>query len=65
MSGEAEVRAAMAALAAQGYASVPGEVQHGRQWLSVTWLSDGQDVFDDAGAIARTVLRVDPGAIKM
>jgi hypothetical protein len=66
MSGEPEVRAAIAALAEQGYESVPVKFNADSDWHSLTWLSveDGRSSHS-ASSITKTVRRVDPGAIRI
>ena len=66
MSGETEVRAAMTALAAEGYPSVPVKFNADISWDSITWLSVTEGRSDEsARSIAKTVSRVDPGAIRI
>ncbi len=66
MSGETEVRAAIAALAAQGYEGTPVKFNADTSWLSLTWLSvTGSASDESARSIAKTVRGVDPGAIRI
>ena len=66
MSGEPAVRVAIAALAAKGHKGVHLTFNAHSPWLSLTWLSvHRDDSRDGAAAIARTVLRVDPRALRI
>jgi hypothetical protein len=67
MSGESAVFVAIAALAAKGHQAVHVTFNAHSPWLSLTWLSAQRDNSPDgaAAAIARTVRRVDPGAINI
>jgi len=63
MSGEPEATETIAALAAEGYKGSQVSFSDGSTWVSVTWLTVPEvDSPQAAGAIAQTVLRVDPGA---
>ena len=63
MSGEPEATETIDALAAQGYEGSQVSFSDGSTWVSVTWLTVLEvDSPEAAGAIAQTVLRVDPGA---
>ena len=65
MSGETEVCAAIDALAAKGYESVPVRFNADISWHSITWLSVTEGPPGDSGSIAKTVRSVDPGAIRI
>jgi hypothetical protein len=64
MSGEPEATETIAVLAAQGYEASQVTFSDGSTWVSVAWLRvpEEQDDSETAGAIAKTVLSVDPGA---
>ena len=66
MSGEFEVQAAIAALAAQGYESVPMKFNADISWQTITWLSVTEGESDESAAsIAKTIRGVDPRAIRI
>jgi hypothetical protein len=68
MSGESAGLDSITALAAQGYECVHLTFNADSDWLSLTWLSVVENLSAGtagAGAIARTVLRVDPGALRI
>jgi hypothetical protein len=63
MSGEPEAVETIAALAAQGYEGSQVRFSDGSTWVSVAWLTVLEDDSPETSvAIAKTVLRVDPGA---
>ena len=63
MSGEPEIVETITALAERGYKGVQVTFDDGTSISSISWLTVLQDDSPEAaGAIAQTVLRVDPGA---
>ena len=63
MSGEPEALETIDALAAQGYESVQVRFSDGATWVSVAWPTVREhDSPEISVAIAKAVLRVDPGA---
>ena len=66
MSGKHQARSTITALAAQGYEGVPLRFNADSDWGSLTWLTVlGDDSPETAGAIAKTVRRVDPAAMRV
>lgn len=66
MSGKTEVRASIAALTEQGYESVQLTFNDDSPWLSLIWLTVTEDAGrGSVGAIAKTVRRLDPGAVRI
>ena len=65
MSGEPEIAATIAALAAQGYESHPVKFNSDHDWQTLTWLQVTEELAADAAKIVKTVLRVDPGALRI
>ena len=67
MSGKTEVRASIAALTEQGYESVQLTFNDDSPWLSlISWLTVTEDPGrGSVGAIAKTVRRLDPGAVRI
>ena len=66
MSGDTQVREAIATLARMGYDSVRRNFNEDSNWRSLTLLTvrgDGDP--ETTRAIVRTVRRIDPGAIRL
>ena len=64
MSGEPEVLQTIAALAAQGHEGVQPRLNDDSDWAAAIRLTVVEDPSPDSrDAIARTVHRVDPGAV--
>ena len=65
MSGESEVGASISALAERGYEGVQVTFNADSPWLSLIWLRVVEDAPESVAAIARTVRRVDPSAVRI
>ena len=66
MSGEKEVQASMTALTRQGYESTQLTFNDDSPWLSLIWLTVVEHgAPESVGAIAKTVHRVDPMAVRI
>ena len=65
MSGEPEIAETIAALAAQGYESHPVKFNSDNDLQVLTWLAVTEELEANAAAIAKTVQRVDPGALRI